>query len=43
MEIDLKDIPISAYQECFQKWKRRWQQCITSQEDHFEGDNVYLE
>lgn len=42
-EIDLKDIPISAYQECFQKWKRRWQRCIASQGDYFEGDNVYLE
>ncbi|KAF0708055.1 protein GVQW3-like, partial [Aphis craccivora] len=36
-EIDLKDIPISAYQECFQKWKRRWQRCIDSQGDYFEG------
>ena len=27
---ELKDIPKSAYQKCFEDWKKRWQKCIMS-------------
>lgn len=42
-ETVFKDISLSVYQECFQKWKRRWQRYIVSQGDYLEGDYVYLE
>jgi hypothetical protein len=27
------------FQRCFQKWQERWDKCILSAEDYFEGDN----
>lgn len=42
-EIDLKAILVSACQECFQKWKRLWQQSVASQGHNFEGNNITSE
>ena len=38
----LKDIPKSAYQECFVDWKKCWHKCIISEGDYFEGDNIEI-
>jgi len=37
---DLKVIPKSAYDECFQSCTERWRKCITRRGDYFEGNNV---
>ena len=37
---ELKDIPKSVYQKCFEDWKKRWHKCIISEGDYFEGDNI---
>ena len=37
---DLKAIPKSAYEKCFQSWTERWRKSITRRGDYFEGDNV---
>jgi histone-lysine N-methyltransferase SETMAR len=42
-ENELKTIPKQAYQECPEKWKRRWKRCILSQGEYFEGDFTNLE
>ena len=39
---ELKDIPKSAYQKCFEDWKKRWHKCIISEGDYFEGDNIEI-
>ena len=39
---DLRDIPKSAYQKCFEDWKKRWHKCIISEGDYFEGDNIEI-
>ena len=33
----LKAIPKSEFQDCFEKWKHRWNRVIQSSEDYFEG------
>ena len=38
----LKVIPKSAYQKCFEDWKKRWHKCIISEGDYFEGDNIEI-
>jgi transposase len=30
---DLKAIPKQVFQDCFQNWKKRWKQCISSEDD----------
>ena len=35
-------IPKSAYQKCFEDWKKRWHKCIISEGDCFEGDNIEI-
>ena len=39
---ELKDIPKSAYQKCFEDWKKHWHKCIISERDYFEGDNIEI-
>ena len=39
---ELKDIPKSAYQKCFEDWKKRWHKCIVSEGGYFEGDNIEI-
>ena len=39
---ELKDIPKSAYQKCFEDGKKCWHKCIISKGDYFEGDNIEI-
>ena len=34
----LRNIPKTAFQECFRTLKKRWQRCIQSKGEYFEGD-----
>ena len=38
--IELRVITSSAFQEAFQKWKKRWERCIASRGDYFERDSA---
>jgi len=35
----LKAIPQNQFQNCFEGWTRRWQRCIASHGEYFEGDH----
>jgi hypothetical protein len=37
---ELKIILKSAYQQCFEDWKKRLYKCIISEGDYFEGNNI---
>jgi hypothetical protein len=37
----LRAIPKKAYQDCFQKWQRRWERCINAGGEYFEGDKAH--
>jgi hypothetical protein len=37
---ELRAITESAFQEAFQQWKKRWEGCIASVWDYFEGDSA---
>ena len=39
---ELKDMPKSAYQKCFEDWKKRWHECTISEGDYFEGNNIEI-
>ena len=39
---ELKEIPKSAYQKCFEDWKKPWNKCIISEGDYFEGVNIEI-
>jgi len=34
----LKAITLQQFQNCFGQWKKRWDKCIDSQGEYFEGD-----
>jgi hypothetical protein len=36
----LRAITESAFQEAFQQWEKRWEWCIASSGDYFEGDSA---
>ena len=36
----LRSIPKTAFQECFRTLKKRWQLCIQSRGEYFEGDKA---
>jgi hypothetical protein len=36
---DLRSIPKEAFQECFQNWEKRWERCMKSGGEYFEGTN----
>jgi len=40
---ELKAIPKSAYQKCFEDWKERWHECIISEGDYFEGEKIDID
>lgn len=42
-QTELKTIPNEAFHQCFSNWKLRWQKCIISQGDYFEGDGIKIE
>jgi len=35
---DLRAIPQNTLQDAFQNWKKRWERCINSRGEYFEGD-----
>jgi transposase len=35
---DLCAIPQNTFQDTFQKWRKRWERCINSRGEYFEGD-----
>ena len=37
---EVRAITESAFQEAFKQWKKRWERCISSRGDYFEGDSV---
>jgi hypothetical protein len=37
---ELRAITESAFQEAFQQWKKRWERCIVSTGDYFEGESA---
>ena len=37
---ELRAITESAFQEAFEQWKKRWEWCIASRGDYFEGDSA---
>ena len=37
---ELRAITENALQEAFQQWKKRWERCIASRGDYFEGDSA---
>lgn len=37
---ELKSIPKEGFEKCFQQWKQRWEKCIASQGEYFEGDKL---
>jgi hypothetical protein len=34
----LKAITLQEFQNCFEQWKKRWDKCIASQGEYFEGN-----
>jgi hypothetical protein len=32
-------LTVEDFNECFQKWQKRWDHCIQAQGDNFEGDD----
>jgi hypothetical protein len=36
----LRSIPKTAFQECFRTLKKRWQRCLQSRGEYFEGDKA---
>ena len=37
---ELKAIPKIEFEKCFEDCEKRWQKCIISNGDYFEGDNI---
>jgi hypothetical protein len=37
---ELRAIRESMFQEAFQQWKKRWERCIASRGDYFEGGSA---
>jgi len=37
---DLRAIPQNTFQDAFQNWKKRWERCINSRGEYFEGDET---
>jgi len=36
----LTAITLQEFQNCFEQWKKRWDKCIASQGEYFEGDEI---
>ena len=34
----LKTLAKEDFQNCFRKWQERWDKCVRSDEEYFEGD-----
>ena len=35
---NLRAVPQNTFQDAFQKWKKRWERCVKSGGEYFEGD-----
>ena len=42
-EIKVKSKPKSAFQKCFEDWKKPFHKCIISEEGYFQGDNIVID
>ena len=40
---ELKTIPKTEFEKCFEDWKKRWHKRIISNGDYFEGDNINVD
>ena len=40
---ELLVIPKSAFQKCFEDWKKRWHKCIISEGGYFEGNKIVID
>jgi hypothetical protein len=40
-QTELRGISKEAYQDCFQKWQRRWERCINVGGEYVEGDKAH--
>uniref|UniRef100_T1HIR5 Uncharacterized protein n=1 Tax=Rhodnius prolixus TaxID=13249 RepID=T1HIR5_RHOPR len=38
----LKAIPVSEFEHCYEEWKKRLQRCVASEGSYIEGDNIDL-
>ncbi|KAG5885734.1 hypothetical protein JTB14_000656 [Gonioctena quinquepunctata] len=38
----LKSLTPEDFQECFEQWKQRWDKCIATHGEYFEGDKMGL-
>ena len=38
----LKAIPVSDYQRCYEEWEQRLRRCVVSQGNYFEGEKLDL-
>ena len=41
--VELNTLTENDFQYCYDKWKKRWNHCVTSQGSYFEGDNLYFQ
>jgi hypothetical protein len=41
LQMELPAIPKKAYQDCFQRWRQRWERCVNAEEEYFEGDKAH--
>ena len=39
---ELLAIPKSAFQKCFEDWKKRWHKCIISDRGYFEENKIVI-
>ena len=39
----LLPIPKSAFQKCFEDWKKRWHKCIVSEGGYFERNKIVID
>jgi len=37
---ELFAIPKEAFQKAFQSWQKRWERCVASEGNYFEGDKL---
>ena len=40
---ELKTIPKSAYEKCFENWKKRWHKCIISKGHYFKREKIDID
>ena len=38
----LKSLTAEDFQGCFEQWKKRWDKCIVTNGEYFEGDKIIV-